>query len=82
MIRLETSLGNIDIELDHENTPVTAQNFTDYVAEGFYDNTIFHRVIDGFMIQGGGMEPGMNEKDTRDSIEATPGLKFPPTLRG
>ena len=51
MIRLETSMGTIDIELDHTNTPNTAKNFLRYVEEGFYDNTLFHRVINDFMIQ-------------------------------
>jgi len=69
MIKIHTSMGDIDIELDHEKAPVTAANFQQYVEDGFYDGTIFHRVIDGFMIQGGGMEPGMKEKQTRASIE-------------
>ncbi|WP_455204559.1 peptidylprolyl isomerase [Kaarinaea lacus] len=77
MIRMKTSLGTIDIELDHEKAPLTAQNFEQYVKDGFYDGTIFHRVIDGFMIQGGGLEPGMNNKPTHDPIknEADNGLK-------
>ena len=69
MIVLETSMGTIKLELDEANTPVTAKNFADYVADGFFDGTIFHRVIDGFMIQGGGFEPGMVEKTSRESIE-------------
>ena len=69
MITLQTSMGDIKIELDHENTPKTAANFEQYVKEGFYDGTIFHRVIDGFMVQGGGFEAGMTEKTTRESIE-------------
>jgi peptidyl-prolyl cis-trans isomerase B (cyclophilin B) len=68
MIVFETGMGNIKIELDHKNTPVTAKNFEDYVKEGFYDNVIFHRVINDFMIQGGGFEPGMQEKPTKASI--------------
>ncbi|WP_228720854.1 peptidylprolyl isomerase [Nitrogeniibacter mangrovi] len=74
---LETSQGNITLELDAERAPVTTQNFIEYVRSGFYDGTIFHRVIDGFMIQGGGFEPGMKQKPTRDPIinEAKNGLK-------
>ncbi len=74
---MQTNHGTIVVELDKENAPETCANFEQYVKEGFYDGTIFHRVIDGFMIQGGGMESGMNEKDTRASIknEATNGLK-------
>lgn len=69
MIILNTNFGTIKIKLDHENTPQTAKNFEKYVKDGFYDNTIFHRVIDGFMIQGGGFEAGMEPKDTRGPIE-------------
>jgi peptidyl-prolyl cis-trans isomerase B (cyclophilin B) len=69
MITFETSMGTIKIELDHANTPVTAKNFEDYVKEGFYDGVVFHRVIKDFMIQGGGFEPGMNEKSTKASID-------------
>lgn len=69
MITLETNHGNIIIELDTENTPTTAANFLTYCKDGFYDGTIFHRVIDGFMIQGGGFEPGMTEKETREAID-------------
>jgi peptidyl-prolyl cis-trans isomerase B (cyclophilin B) len=74
---MQTSLGVIDIELDNTKAPATAANFEQYVKDGFYDGTIFHRVIDGFMIQGGGLEPGMKEKQTRASIqnEANNGLK-------
>ena len=81
MIEFQTNKGNITIELDHEGTPETAKNFETYVKEGFYDGVIFHRVIDGFMIQGGGFEPGMAEKQTRASIknEANKGGK---NLRG
>jgi peptidyl-prolyl cis-trans isomerase B (cyclophilin B) len=73
---LHTNHGDITIELDHDNAPVTAANFEQYVKEGHYDGTIFHRVIDGFMIQGGGFEPGMNQKETREQIknEANNGL--------
>lgn len=77
MIRMTTSKGVIDIELDDDKAPETAANFLSYVKDGFYDGTIFHRVIDGFMIQGGGLEPGMKEKQTRAPIknEADNGLK-------
>lgn len=77
MIRLHTSAGVIGIELDATKAPLTAANFIEYVKAGHYDNTIFHRVIEGFMIQGGGFEPGMKQKKTRDPItnEADNGLK-------
>ena len=77
MIRFITNHGNIDIELDFDKAPATAQNFEQYAKDGFYNGTIFHRVIPGFMIQGGGMESGMKEKDTREPItnEADNGLK-------
>ena len=77
MIKLHTNFGAITLELDAEKAPITAQNFIDYVAAGHYDNTIFHRVINGFMIQGGGFEPGMKQKPTRAAItnEAGNGLK-------
>jgi peptidyl-prolyl cis-trans isomerase B (cyclophilin B) len=77
MIKLYTNHGIISLELDSEKAPLTAQNFIDYVNSGHYDNTIFHRVIDGFMIQGGGFEPGMKQKQTRAPIqnEAANGLK-------
>ncbi|MCE2571620.1 peptidylprolyl isomerase [Motilimonas eburnea] len=76
MITLTTNHGDIKIELDYENAPVTAENFAQYVKEGHYDGTIFHRVIDGFMIQGGGFASGMDEKQTRAPIknEANNGL--------
>jgi peptidyl-prolyl cis-trans isomerase B (cyclophilin B) len=76
MIRLHTSLGDIDIELDEARAPETSRNFLDYVEQGFYSNTVFHRVIDGFMIQGGGFEPGMRQKATGSAIknEADNGL--------
>ena len=69
MITLKTNHGDIVIELDHENAPKTCDNFIQYVKEGHFDGTIFHRVIDNFMIQGGGFEPGMVEKPTRAPIE-------------
>jgi len=77
MIKLTTSLGTIGIELETEKAPKSAQNFIDYVKAGHYDNTVFHRVISGFMVQGGGFEPGMKQKPTRDPIEneANNGLK-------
>ncbi|WP_239798066.1 peptidylprolyl isomerase [Candidatus Nitrotoga arctica] len=76
MVKLHTNHGNITIELDAEKAPVTVKNFLDYVNSGFYDNTLFHRVIDGFMIQGGGFEHGMKEKPTKATIrnEAANGL--------
>ena len=77
MIRFTTNLGVIDIELDPEHAPITCENFENYVKSGFYNGTIFHRVIKGFMIQGGGFEPGMQQKPTNDPIknEADNGLK-------
>lgn len=77
MIKLETTLGDITLDLDSEKAPLTAKNFLEYVNSGHYDNTVFHRVIDGFMIQGGGFEPGMKQKQTRAPIqnEAANGLK-------
>lgn len=77
MIKLHTNHGIITLELDSEKAPLTVQNFIDYVNSGHYDNTVFHRVIDGFMIQGGGFERGMKQKQTRAPIqnEAANGLK-------
>jgi peptidyl-prolyl cis-trans isomerase B (cyclophilin B) len=77
MIKLHTNLGVISLELDSDKAPKSAQNFIDYVQSGHYDNTIFHRVINGFMLQGGGFEPGMKQKPTRAPIEneAGNGLK-------
>ena len=77
MVILHTNHGDITLELDAENAPATVANFLQYVRDGHYDNTIFHRVIDGFMIQGGGMEPGMKQKPVRAPIanEAGNGLK-------
>jgi peptidyl-prolyl cis-trans isomerase B (cyclophilin B) len=69
MIRLHTNHGPITIELDAEKAPKTAANFLAYVKSGHYDNTLFHRVINGFMIQGGGFEPGMRQKPTLAPIE-------------
>ncbi len=77
MIRFTTNKGVIDIELDHEHAPKTCENFERYVTTGFYNGTIFHRVIPGFMIQGGGFEPGLKQKPTMPPIEneAANGLK-------
>ncbi len=69
MIKLTTNFGDILIELDEAKAPKTCANFLQYVTDGFYDGTIFHRVINGFMIQGGGMMSGMIPKQTRDPIE-------------
>jgi cyclophilin family peptidyl-prolyl cis-trans isomerase len=73
----ETSLGNFEVELFEKEAPISAKNFQDYVDEGFFDGVIFHRVIPGFMIQGGGFEPGMKQKKVKAPIknEATNGLK-------
>ncbi len=77
MIRLTTNHGDITLELDYDKAPITAKNFEDYVRDGHYDGTIFHRVINGFMIQGGGMDTRFTQKPTRESIpnEAKNGLK-------
>ena len=77
MIKLHTSHGEITIDLNNEKAPITTKNFIEYVNSGHFDNTIFHRVINNFMIQGGGFEPGMNQKETRATIEneAANGLK-------
>jgi len=77
MVKLHTNHRTITLELDAEKAPKTVENFLQYVRDGFFDGTIFHRVIDGFMIQGGGFEPGMTQKPTRAAIEneASNGLK-------
>jgi cyclophilin family peptidyl-prolyl cis-trans isomerase len=77
MVKLETSMGDIIVELNEEAAPVTVKNFLAYVEEGFYDGTIFHRVINNFMIQGGGFTEQMVEKPTKPPIvnEASNGLK-------
>lgn len=77
MVRLQTNFGVITLELDSDKAPETVQNFLNYVISGFYDNTLFHRVIDDFMIQGGGLEPGMKQKKAQAPIqnEAANGLK-------
>lgn len=76
-VKLQTSMGDITLELDGEKAPATVENFVQYVKDGFYDGVIFHRVIDGFMIQGGGFTPDMKQKPTRAPIknEANNGLK-------
>lgn len=74
---IETSMGTITLELDEAKAPLTVANFVQYAKDGFYDGTIFHRVIDGFMIQGGGFTKDMNQKETREAIrnEAMNGLR-------
>jgi peptidyl-prolyl cis-trans isomerase B (cyclophilin B) len=76
-VRLNTSMGSITVELDRERAPRTVENFLNYVRSGHYNNTLFHRVINGFMIQGGGFEPGMRQKPAAKPIqnEAANGLK-------
>ena len=76
-VKMETSAGTITIELDDVKAPESTKNFLAYVAKGHYDNTVFHRVIKGFMVQGGGFEPGMKQKGTDAPIknEANNGLK-------
>jgi len=69
MIKLHTNHGVITIELDEQRAPLTSANFLQYVKDGHYTNTVFHRVIDGFMIQGGGFEPGMKQKPTRATVK-------------
>lgn len=69
MVTLHTNLGDIELTLFADKAPETVENFLTYVSEGFYENTIFHRVIDGFMIQGGGFEPGMKQKETKEPIQ-------------
>jgi len=66
---METTKGAIEVELDHEKAPVTAANFVQYVEDGHFGGTIFHRVIPGFMIQGGGFTPGRDQKPARDPIK-------------
>ena len=77
VVLMSTSMGNIRIELDAENAPITTKNFLEYASNGHYDGVIFHRVISGFMIQGGGMDAQMNEKKNKGPIknEAANGLK-------
>jgi cyclophilin family peptidyl-prolyl cis-trans isomerase len=77
MVRFETSLGSFTLQLDAEKAPLSVENFLSYVDDGFFDGLIFHRVIPGFMIQGGGMLPDMSQKKNKAPIknEATNGLK-------
>ncbi|MBS1196816.1 MAG: Peptidyl-prolyl cis-trans isomerase, cyclophilin type [Proteobacteria bacterium] len=77
MVKLTTNFGVITLELDAEKAPKTVENFLAYVKSGHYDNTVFHRVISTFMVQGGGFEPGMKQKSVNDPIdnEAANGLK-------
>ncbi len=77
VVVMETNMGTVEIELNQEKAPVSVKNFLSYVDSKFYDNTIFHRVINGFMIQGGGFEEGMKEKKTKSPIinEGQNGLK-------
>ena len=77
MITISTNLGNIVLELDADKAPITVKNFLSYAKSGYYNGTIFHRVIDGFMIQGGGFEASMQQKATENPIknEASNGLK-------
>jgi peptidyl-prolyl cis-trans isomerase B (cyclophilin B) len=77
MVKFETNFGDITIELDAEKAPITVANFLSYVDDGFYNGTIFHRVIKGFMIQGGGFDESMAQKSTKEQIqnEANNGLK-------
>lgn len=76
-VKVTTSMGDLVIELDADKAPKTAENFLKYVDDGFYNGTVFHRVIDGFMVQGGGFEPGMKQKPVGAPIEneAANGLK-------
>ena len=77
MIKIKTNLGSFSLELNQEKAPISSKNFENYIKKGFYEQTIFHRVIDGFMIQGGGFDLEMNQKDTDAPIknEADNGLK-------
>ena len=76
-VLMQTNFGDITIELNYEKAPISAANFEQYVRDGFYDGVIFHRVIDGFMVQGGGFDVSMDQKETRANIEneADNGLK-------
>ena len=69
MVIINTSKGDIHVKLEEKNTPETVANFLNYIKNGFYNDTIFHRVIDGFMIQGGGFDIGMNQKQGRHPIQ-------------
>jgi len=76
-MKIKTNLGSFSLELDELNAPISSKNFKDYVEKSFFNKTIFHRVIDGFMIQGGGFELDMTQKETHSPIknEASNGLK-------
>src|SRR5215510_13212536 len=76
MVKLHTSAGTITLDLDAARAPETVKNFLAYVASGHYENTVFHRVIDGFMIQGGGFAPGMKQKPTRATVQNEAGNKL------
>ena len=80
MVKLHTTHGTITLELDAAKAPVTVENFLNYVRNGHFDNTIFHRVIDGFMIQGGGFEPGMKQKPTGAQIKNEADNRLPNDL--
>lgn len=80
-VKLETSLGDIVVELFETEAPKTAANFLSYVKDGFYDGTIFHRIIPGFVVQGGGMLPGLKPKEGGDPIK-NEAAKAPKNLRG
>jgi peptidyl-prolyl cis-trans isomerase B (cyclophilin B) len=81
VVVMETSMGTVKIELYEDKAPITVKNFLGYVEDKFYDNTLFHRVMDGFMVQGGGFEPGLKQKKTKEQIknESANGLS---NLRG
>jgi peptidyl-prolyl cis-trans isomerase A (cyclophilin A) len=81
IVKLQTSMGDVFVEVYSDKAPISAQNFLEYVQEGFYDGTLFHRVIPNFMVQGGGFLPGLQQKKTKSPIknEAKNGLK---NLRG
>jgi len=81
LVKFETNMGPIVIEVFEDEAPVTAANFIEYVKSGFYDGTIFHRVIPGFVVQGGGMAPGMAQKATRSPI-VNEASKAPKNARG
>ena len=80
-VKFETSMGGFTIELFEAECPVTTGNFLEYVKSGFYDGTVFHRIIPGFVVQGGGMLPGLKEKDVRESI-ANEAANAPSNARG
>ena len=76
MVKLHTNHGIIELELDEKRAPLTVANFLQYVRDGHYNGTIFHRVIDGFMVQGGGFAPGMKQKPTRPAVKPRPSFRF------